>query len=152
MLEDPKERPTISLIQFTDVHLDLDYKVGADTNCNNMLCCRDDDGYPKNPKQQAGPYGSLAQCDVPPSVLFKMADKINELEPDALFWTGDITPHDMWDQSLEHVIRYSDYLTNFMQENLNDWATYVIDGNHDFGELLNSMDFREGNRDGIIDH
>lgn len=81
-----------------------------------------------------------------------MGDKINELSPDALFWTGDITPHDMWNQSFDHVVRYSDFLTKFMKEQLGDWATYVIDGNHDFGELLNSMDFREGRRDSIIDH
>ena len=81
-----------------------------------------------------------------------MGDKINELKPDALFWTGDITPHDMWNQSLEHAIRYSDYLTDYMKENLGDWSTYVIDGNHDYGVLLNSMDFREGRRDPIIDH
>ena len=109
-----------------------------------MLCCRHEDGYPVDPNLQAGPYGTLAQCDIPPSVLFKMGEKINELQPDALFWTGDITPHDMWNQSLEHAIRYSDYLTDFMKENLPDWATYVIDGNHDYGVLLNSMDFREG--------
>ena len=34
------ERKTISLIQFTDVHLDLEYKVGSNAICNNMLCCR----------------------------------------------------------------------------------------------------------------
>ena len=117
-----------------------------------MLCCRHEDGYPADPKYQAGPYGTLAQCDIPPSVLFKMGDKINELKPDALFWTGDITPHDMWNQSLEHAIRYSDYLTDYMKDNLGDWSTYVIDGNHDYGVLLNSMDFREGRRDPIIDH
>ena len=39
-----------------------------------------------------------------------------------------------------------------MKQNLGDWATYVIDGNHDYGELLNSMDFRDGRRDSIIDH
>ena len=117
-----------------------------------MLCCRHEDGYPSDPSFPAGLYGPLAQCEIPPSVLYKKADKINELAPDALFWTGDITPHDMWNQSLEHAIRYSDYLTNFMKENLNDWATYVIDGNHDYGVLLNSMDFREGQRDPIIDH
>lgn len=145
-------RDTISVIQFTDIHLDLDYKVGSRTECNNMLCCRHSDGYSKDPKLQAGPYGSLAKCDIPPSVLFKMGDKINELAPDALFWTGDITPHDMWNQSVDHVIRYSDYLTNFLLSELPDWATYMIDGNHDFGELINSMDFRDGNRDPIIDH
>lgn len=117
-----------------------------------MLCCRHVDGYPSDPWLQAGPYGSLAQCDVPVSVLYKMGDKINELAPDAIFWTGDITPHDMWNQSADHVIRYSDFLTNYMKENLGDWATYVQDGNHDFGNLINSMDFREGQRDPIIDH
>mmetsp|Transcript_20902 Transcript_20902/g.25686 ORF Transcript_20902/g.25686 Transcript_20902/m.25686 type:complete len:105 (-) Transcript_20902:893-1207(-) len=81
-----------------------------------------------------------------------MGDKINELQPDALFWTGDITPHDIWNQSVEHSIRYSDYLTDFMKSQLGDWATYVIDGNHDFGELLNSMDFTEGVIDPVIEH
>lgn len=81
-----------------------------------------------------------------------MGDKINDLKPDLLFWTGDITPHDMWNQSVDHVIRYSDFLTDFMKENLSDYSTYVIDGNHDFGEVLNSMDFREGKRDPVIEH
>ena len=67
-----------------------------------------------------------------------MTDKINELAPDALFWTGDITPHDMYNQSHEHVVTYSDYLTNFMKEKLGNWQTYVQDGNHDFGVLINS--------------
>jgi len=44
----------------------------------------------------AGPYGSVAVCDAPASVLYKMADKINELAPDVLFWTGDVPPHDQW--------------------------------------------------------
>ena len=145
-------RRTISAIQFTDIHLDLEYKVGSNILCNNFLCCRDSDGYPDDPALQAGPYGSLAQCDIPPSVLYKMGDKINDLQPDLLFWTGDITPHDMWAQSVEHVLRYSDFLTDFMKEQLGDYATYVIDGNHDFGEVVNSMDFREGKRDPVIEH
>ena len=28
-----------------------------------------------------------------------------------------------------------------MDKNLSKWSTYVIDGNHDFGEVLNSQDF-----------
>ena len=91
-----EHRKTISLIQFTDIHLDLDYKVGANMYCNNMICCRHEDGYPSDPAMQAGPYGAMGMCDIPPSVLFKMGDKINDLAPDAIFWTGDITPHDMW--------------------------------------------------------
>ena len=45
-----ERRPTISLIQFTDVHLDLDYVVGSNILCNNMLCCRHEDGYPDDPE------------------------------------------------------------------------------------------------------
>jgi len=50
MRDSENPRKTISLIQFTDVHLDLDYKVGSSTKCNNMLCCRQEDGFPKDPK------------------------------------------------------------------------------------------------------
>jgi len=150
-----EERKTISLIQFTDVHLDLEYKVGSNSICNNMLCCRYQDGFSKSddPKQSAGPYGTLALCDVPPSVLYKMADKINELAPDTIIWGGDVTPHDLWNQSADHALRYSDFLTNFMKESFDSQSIYLIDGNHDYGNLINSMDFREdGNRDPIMDH
>jgi hypothetical protein len=47
-----------------------------------------------DPQYAAGPYGSPGICDVPMSVLEKMGEKINELAPDALFWTGDVSPHD----------------------------------------------------------
>jgi hypothetical protein len=74
--------------------LDLDYLPGASKTCKNVLCCRAEDGIPTDPADAAGPYGSLALCDVPEVVLFKMGDKINELAPDVLFWTGDVVPHD----------------------------------------------------------
>ncbi len=41
---------------------------------------------------------------------------------------------------MNHVKQYSKYLADFMQANLN-WATYPIEGNHDFGETINSQDF-----------
>ena len=58
--KDGEPRRTISAIQFTDIHLDLEYKVGSNILCNNWLCCRHADGYPDDPELQAGPYGSLA--------------------------------------------------------------------------------------------
>jgi len=44
------QRKTISVIQFTDVHLDLEYKVGTNILCNNVICCREEDGYPEDPE------------------------------------------------------------------------------------------------------
>ena len=74
---DPAPRPTISLIQFTDLHLDLDYVVGSNNDCRNVLCCRAEDGMATDPTKAAGVYGSAAYCDVPVSVLDKMTEKVN---------------------------------------------------------------------------
>jgi hypothetical protein len=92
------------------------------------------------PELTAGPYGIVGKCDIPVAALDRMTVKINEIAPDILFWTGDIVPHDMWQQSQAHAEKYSDFLTNYMNENLK-YATYAIDGNHDFGSLLNSQSF-----------
>mmetsp|Transcript_59748 Transcript_59748/g.82080 ORF Transcript_59748/g.82080 Transcript_59748/m.82080 type:complete len:103 (+) Transcript_59748:706-1014(+) len=102
------------------------------------MCCRKRNGYPDDPAKRAGPYGSLAACDVPVSMLYKLGDKINELKPDVLFWTGDVPPHDQWEYSLEHNKMYSSFLQDYMNANLSDWSTYVIEGNHDFGLVVNS--------------
>ena len=52
-----------------------------------------------DPESAAGPLGSIALCDIPVSVLDKMTEKINELAPDTLFWTGDAVPHVLWKNS-----------------------------------------------------
>lgn len=140
---DTNERPTINIVQFTDLHIDLDYQVGANNVCDNVLCCRKEDGMATDPAQAAGPYGSPTVCDVPKSVLDKMTEKVNELKPDTLFWTGDVAPHDQWNYSQEYVENYQTFLFNYMQENLSQWTTFPLEGNHDFGMVINSQDFNE---------
>jgi hypothetical protein len=34
-------RETLTLGQFTDIHIDLDYVVGSNGNCGDILCCRE---------------------------------------------------------------------------------------------------------------
>ncbi len=41
-------RPTLSMVQFTDIHIDLDYAVGSNKNCPDILCCRAENGFPTN--------------------------------------------------------------------------------------------------------
>jgi sphingomyelin phosphodiesterase len=67
-----------------------------------------------------------------------MAEKINEIAPDVLFWTGDVPPHDQWNYSQPYEERYQAWLFTFMQEHLNQWSTYPLEGNHDFGFVINS--------------
>jgi hypothetical protein len=35
----------------------------------------------------------------------------DEVKPDALIWTGDVVPHDIWNQDLPHAARYMKALT-----------------------------------------
>jgi len=32
------------------------------------------------------------------------------IKPDVVLWTGDVVPHDIWNQSLDHVKIYMDEL------------------------------------------
>ena len=36
------------MVQFTDLHLDLQYVVGSNKNCDNIICCRAEDDFPPN--------------------------------------------------------------------------------------------------------
>lgn len=72
-----------------------------------------------------------------------MAEKVRELNPDSIFWTGDIVPHDLWKQTLEHTIRYADWFHDFVESELAGYPVFPIDGNHDFGEIFNSQSFKQ---------
>lgn len=82
------------MVQFTDLHMDLDYVTGAAAECDDVICCRAQYGFPSDKSLQAGPMGSY-ECDVPVDVLTQMGELINEqIKPDVIFWTGDSVPHD----------------------------------------------------------
>lgn len=88
-----------SMLHISDIHVDYEYVVGGTTDCDRPLCCRDKNNSP----QLSGEYGTLirAKCDIPEKTLESMID-------DVLFrfdgnWgiiTGDIIPHDVWNQSI----------------------------------------------------
>jgi len=63
------------------------------------------------------------------------------LGPDTLFWTGDVAPHDQWNYSQDYCERYNKYFTDYLLKNLSNWRTFVLEGNHDFGEVINSQNF-----------
>jgi hypothetical protein len=68
-----------------------------------VICCRADDGFPKNESLKAGPMGTFG-CDIPIDVVTTMGDYINEnIKPDVILWTGDVAPHDQWALSVDYV-------------------------------------------------
>lgn len=130
-------RTTLKIVQFTDIHLDLEYVSGTSKTCDMVICCRQVNGHPSNASDQAGPLGSYG-CDVPIDTLTTMGEFINEqVKPDLVFWTGDIVPHDQWEYSIEYVTKYQQRLADFLVANLSSYAIYPLEGNHDF-EVANS--------------
>lgn len=110
---DPNPRKTIKIAHFTDLHVDLEYAVGAAINCENILCCRAVEGFPVDPRNQATEYGNYF-CDVPPNLFYMMGDYIKqEINPDVIFWTGDTPPHDNWNYSLETTQMYTKFLSDY---------------------------------------
>ena len=52
--KDPNPRPKIRAVHISDAHIDTDYKVGSFKECDRTICCREENGFPDDPSQQAG--------------------------------------------------------------------------------------------------
>lgn len=61
---DPEPRRTLTMLHLSDMHIDLEYKEGTAATCDSIFCCREEFGYPTDPSQAAGKWGSF-QCDLP---------------------------------------------------------------------------------------
>jgi hypothetical protein len=55
---------TYNIVQITDWHVDLRYKVGSNRKCLWEICCSEEFGMAKNEDEYARPYGELT-CDIP---------------------------------------------------------------------------------------
>ena len=90
--------PRFSFVQLTDVHYDKKYKAGSDAElCGYSLCCRDYGNRKHNPNAaSAGKFGYPGMCDTSEAMFDSFLDKVDELKPDFIIWSGDNTPHDIW--------------------------------------------------------
>ena len=90
------------------------YAPGSDAFCNDYLCCRAKEGFPTEPERQAGVWGSY-QCDLPPATLVLMFKYIaEEVKPDVLIWTGDNSPHVIWENDHEEVVSATRNITEMI--------------------------------------
>ena len=88
------------MLHLSDIHLDHKYRVGSLATCDSYLCCREEMGFPTDPADQAGLWGAYF-CDLPIRTFRAMLEDIIENhgdEIDGVFWTGDNSPHDVWEQ------------------------------------------------------
>ncbi len=138
-------RTTFKAAHFSDVHVDFEYMPGSNANCNMPLCCRAENGIPADPKDAAGEWGSYL-CDPPRNIVTAMFEFMrDEIQPDVLFWTGDMTPHNVWSNTAEEVAMYQYVISKEMQETFGDkFMVYPLQGNHDTWPV-NVQSFSEEN-------
>lgn len=130
---DPNPRRKIRAVHMSDPHLDVDYKVGTLAYCDSYLCCREEFGYPTDPELQAGQFGG-AFCDLPVDTFKDMMKHIAEtVKPDLFFWTGDNSSHNVWSNSSQESVDYTNLVTQLIKESLQglDIPVYPSLGNHD---------------------
>jgi sphingomyelin phosphodiesterase len=125
-------RKTFLAAHFSDVHVDLLYQEGTNANCNMPLCCRAENGIPADPKDAARKWGEY-QCDTTHAVVTKMFEFLrDEIKPDVLFWTGDMSPHSVWENSDAEVADVNYVIAKQIQETFGDeLMVFPLQGNHD---------------------
>ena len=96
------------------------------------LCCREENGYPADPPDAAGSWGDY-NCDTTPGTLTSMFEYVRDvIKPDVLFWTGDMSPHSVWENTNEEVTEVNYVVARQIQEMFGDrLMVYPLQGNHD---------------------
>ncbi|KAM5352777.1 hypothetical protein ACJ41O_005499 [Fusarium nematophilum] len=104
-LPKPKDTGDVEMLRiahFSDIHIDPEYTVGANTNCSKPMCCRPytPDDEPGKNNSPAGPFGDH-ECGSPLSLEQSMYAAIQRMKPDLAIFTGDIVDHAIWNTSVE---------------------------------------------------
>ncbi|XP_043597196.1 sphingomyelin phosphodiesterase isoform X1 [Bombus pyrosoma] len=99
--------PTFKVLHISDTHYDPYYQEGANADCNEPLCCRLTNGAPQTPAARAGRWGDYRKCDTPKRTVEHMLKHIADTHSDIdyILWTGDLPPHDVWNQTREENLK-----------------------------------------------
>lgn len=119
----------------TDIHLDLEYKPGSLADCDQVLCCRNAStsmNKTVSKERLAGKWGDYRFCDLPLWTVESMFEHIvNREDFDFIYWTGDVGPHSVWENSKETQIEYFQKLSELFQKYFPNKKIYSTIGNHD---------------------
>lgn len=127
--------PTVRVLHLTDIHVDIEYREGADAECGEPLCCRAFDINPApNASRAAGRWGDYRHCDMPLGTLeslFQHLSFINADQFDYVIFTGDIPAHDVWNQTQIAQLTNLQRLSGLFRKYLPNTPVYVAMGNHE---------------------
>lgn len=82
-----------------------------------------------------------------------MAFVVSDIAPDAIFWTGDNSSHNIWSNTVEEVTSYTETVTNVIKDAIKDTdiSVFPIHGNHDTWPV-DEQDFSAPNINYSINH
>lgn len=139
----PKPKPTnktrpiasgkgvLTFVHISDIHVDLSYTVGANTNCTEDICCfvYSADDAPNVTDSPAGPWGDH-NCDSPLDLEQSLYDAIERTVPDAMFtiFTGDLVEGREWLTTHSEIVNNIDSAYTHMS-GLD--LVYATVGNHE---------------------
>jgi sphingomyelin phosphodiesterase len=120
-------------LHIADTHFDPYYEPGSVVNCNEPLCCRKNSTADKHNLISAGVWGSYGKCDVSKKLIDDVFLRMAKQHPDVDFiiWTGDIPPHDIWEQTREGHVDNIRYTTKKLLEAFPDTPIFAAIGNHE---------------------
>ncbi|XP_053932841.1 sphingomyelin phosphodiesterase [Cuculus canorus] len=123
----PPAAPTARVLFLTDIHWDRRYAAGADVACPDPLCCR---GNATAGAAKAGFWGSYGKCDLP---LRTVASLLDQVPPPihAVYWTGDIPAHNVWEQSRRDQLEALGTVTELLRRRLGRVPVFPAVGNHE---------------------
>ena len=119
------------ILHITDIHYDAMYREGLSIDCGEPLCCRE----PNKPSTTNGAHkwGEF-QCDLSVVLLHNFMEKVVAMkeEYDVIYVTGDLPPHNVWNQSREDQKNAMSYVINLFKEMIPpDKKVYFAVGNHE---------------------
>ncbi|XP_050666343.1 sphingomyelin phosphodiesterase isoform X2 [Leptidea sinapis] len=133
-LEAPIDKaPTFKVLQISDTHFDPYYAEGSNAECNEPLCCRASSGPAVNPGGGAGRWGDYRKCDTPKRTIDHMLKHIADTHTDIdyILWTGDLPPHDVWNQTKEENLKVLQETVAQMSDMFPGVPIFPALGNHE---------------------
>ncbi|KAF9167264.1 hypothetical protein DFQ26_005223 [Actinomortierella ambigua] len=139
----PKPRPTnitmpkpsgelVDVLHLSDWHVDPQYEPGSEGDCGLPLCCRKYSFQPggaiKRPASTWGDYGCDAPIKLGQDLLANGVYKVSN--PAFSILTGDVPPHDVWNETIASVIEDHHVAYGAMKAGLKT-PMYPAIGNHE---------------------
>lgn len=128
------DSPTFKILQLSDIHIDFEYQPGAIADCDQPLCCRNSSTLKRgsNSHATAGYWGDYRNCDIPVWTVESMFEHIAMNEQfDFIYWTGDLPPHNIWNQSRNDQLEALEHLTSLFNKYFPNKIIFPTLGNHE---------------------